>query len=249
MQSYLLKIILRSLTYLSILLIFIPFTSQALDKNSETTKPQWEVYKNEDGVTGYEREVKDSKYIETRAETVINAPIENILEVIKDTPSYPSWMYKCKEAVELQNNNNNSRLLYIVQGSPLGSPDRDVVILANSIANWEMGSYIISLNSKNHDVTEYLDGETDQNRQRMTEFRGKWEFRMLDRNNTKVIYNVFTDPGGFAPGFMVNSMMRKVSFFSVKEMIPMAKDKQYADAAGQSQTKKLIEAKWKNIPQ
>jgi hypothetical protein len=63
-------------------------------------------------------------------------------------------MYNCKQAIELQNTNNNSRLIYYVQGSPLESPDRDVIIQADSIENWRMGSFIISLHSKNYDLSE-----------------------------------------------------------------------------------------------
>jgi hypothetical protein len=39
-------------------------------------------------------------------------------------------MYNCKEAIEPQQIGDESRILYIAQGSPLGSPDRDVIIKA-----------------------------------------------------------------------------------------------------------------------
>jgi hypothetical protein len=64
-------------------------TSSALGKNLDHTIAQWEIYKSENDIRSYEREVKNSKYIETRSDTVINAPMENLLEVIKDINSYP----------------------------------------------------------------------------------------------------------------------------------------------------------------
>jgi ribosome-associated toxin RatA of RatAB toxin-antitoxin module len=219
-------------------------TSAVLGKNLNPTKPQWEIYKSENGITGYERKVKDSKYIETRSETVISSPIENLLEVIKDVSSYPKWMYDCKQAIELQNNNDHSRLIYFVQRSPLGSPDRDVIVQANSIVNWKMGTYIISLHSINHDLSQYLDIETDQHRQRMTEYKGRWEFQMIDRGKTKVIYTVFTDPGGYSPAFLVNSIIRKVSFVSLSGLKSIVNNKRYTEAANLSETKKSLEANW-----
>jgi hypothetical protein len=221
------------------------YTNSVISDNIDSDKLQWEMYRNEYGITGYERKVNNSKYIETRAEALIDTPIETILEVLKDTTSYPNWMYNCKQAIELENNKSNARLLYIVQGSPLGSPDRDVIIQADSTVDWELGAYIISLQSSQYDLLQHPEITDHFDRQRMTEFRGKWEFHIVDRNNTKAIYTVFTDPGGFAPGFIVNSMMRKVSFLSIKGLIPMLRERRYTEAANLSQAKKLIEANWK----
>jgi hypothetical protein len=234
------------LLYISIIVVLISSTSSALGKNLNPTKPQWEKYKSENGITGYERKVKDSKYIETRSETVISTPIENLLEVIKDVSSFPKWMYDCKQAIELQNNNDHSRLIYIVQRSPLGSPDRDVIVQANSMVNWKMGTYIISLHSINHDLSQYLDIKTDQHRQKMAEYRGRWEFHLIDRDKTKVIYTVFADPGGYLPAFLVNRIIRKVSFFSLSGLKSIVKNKRYAKAASLNETKKSNEANWHN---
>jgi hypothetical protein len=76
----------------------------------------------------------------------------------------------------------------------------------------------------------------------MTEYRGKWEFHLIDSHKTKVIYTVFTDPGGYSPGFIVNSIIRKVSFLSLSGLKSIVKEKKYAEAASLRGTKKSIEA-------
>lgn len=226
---------------LSICIFFIGFLIVASTPADSIQNPAapWEEYRNENGIIGFERKFHNSKYLETRAETIIDTPIEVILEILEDITSYPRWMYNCKEAILLELNGDSSRVLYLVQEAPLGSPDRDVVITANSSADWNKGTYTISLQS--NDKYQYPKVEVDEKRQRMTEFKGTWELKIIDRNHTKVIYTAFSDPGGFAPGFIVNSMIRKVSFLTLKGMIPMASKDRYIKSSKRSNVKNLVE--------
>lgn len=211
--------------------------------NDKNTNEQWKQYKNEDGIIGYEHNVQRSKYLETRAETVIDAPIEVLLEVLKDIPSYPQWMYQCKTAVPLKQEGELKSVLYFAQGVPLGSPDRDAVIEATIVEDLDKGAYVTTLLSIDHHPYQHPNKEgSKKKRQRMIEFCGKWDIRMIDRNQTKVIYTAFTNPGGFAPRFIVNRVIRNVSFRSLKGMISKVKEKKYIEAGEKSLTKKKIEA-------
>ncbi|MGD9006432.1 MAG: SRPBCC family protein [Desulfobacteraceae bacterium] len=222
------------------LAVFMASTAEA-DREESADGP-WKQYKNEDGVIGYERDVQRSKYVETRAETVIDAPIEVLLALLEDIPSYPLWMYKCMEAIPLGQEGELKRVLYFAQGVPLGSPDRDAVIEAITVADYDKGALVTTLHSIDHHPYQYPKKENDRIRQRMIEFSGMWDFQMIDRNRTKVIYTAYTNPGGFAPGFIVNGVIRKVSFRSLKGMILKAKEQKYIEVAKKSETKKKIEA-------
>jgi hypothetical protein len=207
---------------------------------------QWRQYKNKDGIIGYEREVQRSNYLETRAEAVIDAPIEVLLEVLIDISAYPQWMYRCEEAILLEQKWELKRVLYFVQDVPLGSPDRDVVIEAITAEDWDNGRSVTTLHSIDHHPFQHSKKENSKKRQRMIEFSGKWDFQMIDRNRTKVIYTAHTNPGGFAPRFIVKAVIRKVSFQSLRGMIPKAKEKKYIAASEKSETKKKIEAAIQN---
>lgn len=222
------------------------YTSVALCEDVDSSNASWDPYRKEYGITGYERKQDLVKYIETRAETLIDAPAEIILEVLKDVPSYPKWMYKCKEAIELKANADESRMIYIAQGSPLGSPERDVILETKNEVDWDLGRYVITINATTNHSFQHPDAEKRDNRVRMIDFRGKWEFLLVDRTHTRVTYTIYTDPGGFAPGFIVNDMMRDVSFLSLKGLSSMVKDSRYIEAASSSQAKQLIESNWKD---
>ena len=58
----------------------------------------WKKREEQNGVIGYERKVEGSKYLQTKAETTIDAPMEVLLEVLMDIPSFPQWMHKCAKS-------------------------------------------------------------------------------------------------------------------------------------------------------
>lgn len=225
-----------------LVLLAVLMASSVMASSEKNLDEQWIQYKNEDGIIGYERDVQRSKYLETRAETVIDAPIEVLLEVLKDIPAYPQWMHKCKQAIPLEREGEVKRVLYFAQGVPLGSPDRDAMIEAITVEDWDKGASVTNLHSIDNYAYQRPKKENDRKRQRMIEFSGIWDLQMIDRNRTKVIYTAYTNPGGFAPKFIVDGVIRKVSFRSLKGMIPKAKEQKYIEAAEKSETKKKIEA-------
>ena len=224
-----------------LVLLAVLVASPAKPDNEKNADGQWQQYKNEDGIIGYERGVQRSKYVETRAETVIDAPIEVLLEVLKDIPAYPQWMYKCKEAIPLEQEGELKRVLYFAQGVPWGSPDRDAVIEAITARDWDKGANVTTLHSIDNHPYQHPKTEHDRNRRRMIEFSGIWDLQMVDRNLTKVTYTAYTNPGGFSPKFIVDGVIRKVSFRSLKGLIPKAKEQKYIEAAEKSETKKEID--------
>jgi ribosome-associated toxin RatA of RatAB toxin-antitoxin module len=198
------------------------------EKNAEL---EWKQYKSKDGIIGYKRNVDGSKYFETRAETVADFPIEILLDVLVDIPSYPQWMHACKAAVLLKQEGELKRELYFAQGVPLGSPDRETVIRAITRIDWDTIQVETVLDNVYDHPYQHPVGKNARERQKMKVFKGVWDLAKLDTNRTKVIYTAYTDPGGFAPRFVVNKVIRKVSFESVQGMLSMAKQEKYQAAS------------------
>lgn len=197
----------------------------------------WKKWKEEDGITGYERKVEGSKYVETKAETVINASEDVLLEILMDIPSYPKWMFDCKEAILLEKKDDFHRVLYYNQNIPIvGQPDRWAVIEATT-------TYSITKEEATcTTVLSSIDREYPRtDGQRMNKFSGKFELKMLDRNKTWVRYTAFSDPAGFAPAFIAKRTIRQVSFNGVKQWAEMAKDPHYIEAAKTGIARPIIE--------
>jgi ribosome-associated toxin RatA of RatAB toxin-antitoxin module len=213
----------------------------AMADGEKSPEVQWEQYKSEDGIIGYKRNVEGSKFLETRAETIAEAPIEVVLDVLVDIPTYPQWMHACKDSILLKLDGELKRELYFAQGVPLGSPDRDTVIRAVTHIDWDTTRVKTILdNLPDHPYQHPVD-ENDRERQAMKKFEGLWDLEKLGPNRTKVTYTAYTEPGGFAPKFVVNRVIRKVTFGSVKGLLEMAKNEKYLAASDKGDAK----APWK----
>lgn len=197
----------------------------------------WKKWNEEDGIIGYERKVEGSKYLETKAETVIDASEEVLLEVLMDIANYPKWMYDCKESKLLEKKDDFHRVLYYNQNIPvIGQPDRWAVIEAITTYEFDHNG------GKCTTTLESIDREYPRtDGQRMNKFTGKFELKMLGRNKTWVRYTAFSDPAGFAPAFVAKSTIRRVSFNGVKQWREMVKDPHYIKAAETGIAKPIIE--------
>jgi ribosome-associated toxin RatA of RatAB toxin-antitoxin module len=227
--------------FLFSLMMVISCSVMANTKKETHENKEWLEYKKEDGIIGYEYDAEDSKYLETRAQAIIDAPIEVLLEILNDIPAYPQWMYECKDAVLLKQINAMKRVFYFAQGAPLGSPDREVVIEAINTEDLERGTYTTTLQAIERHPYKHPRTKNDSDRLKMAALSGTWRFQMIDRNRTQVVFTFYSDPGGFAPGFVVNPEVRKVSFLSLKGLISKAKEQKYILAARKSTTKEKID--------
>jgi hypothetical protein len=199
---------------------------------------KWEPYRNEEGIKAYERSVQRSKFVETRAEAVVDAPLEVLLEVLRDIESYPEWMYDCVETKVLQENQSRSNVeLYFVQRVPWPKDDQDAVIRAVTTVDYNAGRSVTTLRSiDNHPYDSKMSG-----RSRMIEFTGKFEFRMIDRNRTKMVYTAYSEPSGYAPAMIADGIIRDVTFVATHGMRVMVEKPKYVAAAARSLIKQSID--------
>jgi len=198
---------------------------------------EWQQWKEEKGIIGYERSVEGSKYLETKAETEIDAPMEVLLEVLMDIPNFPKWMHDCKEATVLEKENDFHRVLYFNQNVPaIGQSDRWAVIDSKTSYEHPDGSCTTTLQSIDRPY-QRADGKG----LRMNKYTGTFELKMLSRGKTWVRYTAYSDPAGFAPAFVAKSTIRKVTFNGVDNWARMAKDPHCIKAAETGVAKPIIE--------
>ncbi|MDA8139187.1 MAG: START domain-containing protein [Desulfobacteraceae bacterium] len=219
----------RAVLGITVLVLFMAAPALAAGKIS------WKKWREADGIVGYEHSVADSKYQETKAVTVIDAPMGVLLEVLMDIPNFPKWMYQCKQATLLDKTDEFHRVLYYDQNIPvIGQPDRWAIIESITTYDLSKGSCTTTLNSIDRPYAK-------ANGVRMNKFSGTFELTMLSRDKTQVSYTAFSDPAGFAPAFIANWIIRRVSFDTVQAWRQMAKDPHYIQAAQKGIPRSIIE--------
>ena len=188
---------------------------------------QWTLKKDAEGIKVYTRPVAGSAANEFRGVADIDAPIEVIVEVFKDIPSFPQWYGFCKEIKLLKQDSENHRIIYFVLETPGPVKDRDMVVDAYDTFDRQAGKATIALNAvKDENVprkAQYV---------RMTDVGGGMSMTRIDRNRTHVIYTVKADPAGYIPAFVSNVIQKDQPFLTLKGLREMVKKDGYYQSAG-----------------
>lgn len=159
--------------------------------------------------------LEDTKFKAFKAEVTINAPLDKIVSVIRDTQNVPEWYYKSKLAKQIKRLNDHQSLNYSVTDLPWPVSDRDSVILA-TVTNQPDGSVLIKMT-----------GQTDayplqDNLVRVPKLEGFWKLQpnRVDTSNpsVKVTLQISTEPGGDIPSWLVNAMVIDMPLNSLKNL-------------------------------
>ncbi|MBN2865489.1 MAG: START domain-containing protein [Thiotrichales bacterium] len=159
---------------------------------------------SDSAVKVWTKTVEGSDFKAFRGEVIINAPLNDIVSVIRDTQNVPKWYYKSKLAKQLKRLNDHQSLNYSVTDLPWPVSDRDSVILA-TVTNGADGSVNIQMTGQ-PDAYPRQDGLV-----RVPKLEGFWK---LEPQNTqtahpsvKVTLQVSTEPGGEIPSWLTNAMV------------------------------------------
>ncbi|MEA3404278.1 MAG: START domain-containing protein [Pseudomonadota bacterium] len=173
----------------------------------------WEEQPIEDGspVTVWTQAVSDSDFKAFKGEVIINAPLDRVLKVIRDTKNVPKWYYNSMHAEQLQRISKDQSLNYSVTSAPWPVSDRDSVILA-TVTRHTNGNVTIKMKARPDDYP------LQENLIRIPKLDGSWSLEKLDAQTTKVSLQVTTEPGGSIPSWLANAMVIDMPFYSLSNL-------------------------------
>jgi ribosome-associated toxin RatA of RatAB toxin-antitoxin module len=192
-----------------------------LSNNVLNFNQKWTKIVSNEGVICYERKLTRSYYLEHRADAVIDSSIENVVEVLKDIPAYPKWMYNCTEAKILEGDDELSKVIYYAQGSSFGNFGSDIILSVRALVDLNSGKMIITLKSIDDHAYRHPDIKTSANRIRLTSFRGSWRLEAQSKTSTIVNFTVHANPGKQKREYMVNNLMKNICFYSLQKLLLM----------------------------
>lgn len=155
----------------------------------------WKLKKNSNGIKVYTRVKSETNIVEFKATMQVLATPSELLEIIKQPKKYPEWI-KDIEKVKVISMSENVQLLYYIIGFPIGFKNRDVVVLF-TISKLPNDSYKVVLKS----VPEKYPKQDRY--KRINDMYGYWLFKK-NGEKTNVTYQVYSDPRGNFPTWIVN---------------------------------------------
>lgn len=190
----------------------------------------WRHQISRDGITVDTRPVAGSPYAEFRAETVIHAPIGQVLAALDDTPACPMWIHRCLEARIVEQQSGTERIIQQVTQLPFPVNNRDVVLR-------------VTLEADGADVLIKLEALPDhipaqRGLVRVRDIRGHYRVIAVG-TSTRLIWQQFVDPAGRIPAFLAKSMQTEMPLDSLTKLREWVNEPRYAgytlirDDAGQ----------------
>jgi hypothetical protein len=192
----------------------------------------WKPAKDADNIRVYTRSVPGSDANEFKGVADVDAPLEVILEVFKDIPSFPQWYGFCKEIRLLKQEGEDRRIVYFVLETMGPVKDRDMVIDARDTKDLQAGRALISMSAFKEDYVPRVGTYV-----RMTDMTGSAALVRVDADTTNVVYTVKADPAGYIPSFISNMLQKEQPYLTLKGLREMVKKDMYWERAGMARKK------------
>jgi hypothetical protein len=195
----------------------------------------WILIKDSEGIKVFNKDIAGSEIKEFKAIATIDAPIGVIFEVMCDVPAGALWMDNCIEAKTVKNidkfviSNNkfyNKDLLYNAIGVPFPVSNRDFIVETEMKGDLKTGLFTIDVRAVSDSGVPMRRGYV-----RITELTGSWLFQSIDRNHTRVVYQIKQNPGGNLPSSLVNYTNKNMPYNTISGLRKITKNQKYIEAA------------------
>lgn len=163
----------------------------------------WKKISNDNGVVAYSRDLPGTNVVAFRGETVIEASIAKVSNVLIDTSRKKEWVHKIADARDVRQISQYERVEYNRTSSGFFLvKDRDFVFTAKAEFDKTKNQAIFLM----HSVQDPLAPETGSVRGEMKESR--YILTRLSPNRTHVVVEIAADPKGNIPMWLVNLFQR-----------------------------------------
>jgi hypothetical protein len=165
----------------------------------------WTLGREADGITVHTRPVANSGVREFRGRAEVEAPVDSILGLLRDSSRFKTWFPNTPESRLLERDGPVS-YQYSVMATPWPISDRDNVL--RSTRRTDPTSGVVTI-----DVEAAPDFHPEQpDRVRVRRARGRWTLEPLDARRTRVTFQMHLEPGGGIPEWMVNTRVVETPF-------------------------------------
>lgn len=148
-----------------------------------------------------------------RGEVVIDRPLEDVLQVLRDVEHHTEWMHRCAVSEILQTISDDRAIVYNRTDVPWPVADRDVVLDTRFETASEGRLVILTFEN------------TDPNLRpppprvvRMPKLSGFYRLWKMDANTTKVVYQVEADIGGRVPKWIAERVARDMPYETLSRL-------------------------------
>ncbi|HEY6978062.1 MAG TPA: START domain-containing protein, partial [Chitinophagaceae bacterium] len=156
---------------------------------------------------------ENSRLKEVRTVTEVTSSLSAIVALLLDAKNYPNWIYSCSEASTLNVINNHEEYHYQVTHLPWPLSNRDLIWHFN-IEQEEITRIVAITNTSEPD---YIPGK--KNIVRVRRVHSSYRLTPLSGGKVKVEFELFVDPGGNIPAWLINANIIAAPYKTTVAMI------------------------------
>lgn len=177
----------------------------------------WVKVRESKGIIVWKKSSPGSSLLEFKAEGIVNSSIIKILTIIINVADYPNWVPRNQSGKLISQTDKKNMIVYESSRGSWPVDDRDFVANVNISEN--SASKSITILVKNIDMETSLKlvpkikGKT-----RMNQVTSKWTLQAIEKDKTAVILQVFADPSGGLPKWLVNMASEDVPYDLIKNI-------------------------------
>ncbi len=181
------------------------FLLSALLFSGTSPTTAWKLKSQKGNIKVYTRTTTKSDIKEVRITTQIEGDLDDLLTLLDDVASFKKWLYRCTKSELLKTVTKGEYYYYNLTDFPFPFSDRDMVIHSKT---WKVpGSSVVKTYSKAYTKGDLYKEQSGIVRINILEYT--WTFTPLNNGLIDIDYEIFSDPGGALPAWVVNMAVSK----------------------------------------
>lgn len=176
----------------------------------------WALERDKNGIKVWTKKRPNSSLKEYKGVTVINATVDELVSIFKNTKLHDQFLYKAQagSVKVVKKISDNDFYTYMIVNAPIVK-DRDVVTHYKFIKDNNTGTVTVELEAAPNLVP------INDNYVRVPEMKGYWKF-IPKGNSTEVIHQAYSLTGGNIPSGLANSAAVDTPFSMLSELKNLA---------------------------
>ncbi|QLE00905.1 lipid-binding protein [Galbibacter sp. BG1] len=173
---------------------------------------EWELKRSANNIQVYTRELDSTNINEYKAVLRANTSAEKALKILTNGDNLKSWNHKTPESEILQKISENEYIFYMKSDLPWPLSDRDHIcrVTVNELG---FNTYKLNISPADPSFTT-----AEKNAIRIDNFSGFWLINTIDDNTVEITQQMYGDPKGVIPAWLVNSLITSFPFHSFENL-------------------------------
>ncbi|MES2647069.1 MAG: START domain-containing protein [Bacteroidota bacterium] len=195
--------------------------SLSLVVNSQSN---WQLVKEQDGINVFLKNAQSTGIKMLRVECDLPAKQEAALALLLDIPAAEKWIPQTKTWWYVRRPSETECYYYTELSMPWPVSNRDYVV---HLKAWQQpATKVITVSA------DVVQGEVPEKEGivRVKVSNVKWVLYPTQNGRTKMTYQLFTDPGGNIPAWVVNYFAKQAAFDIIKKMRELVQQAPYRNA-------------------